>query len=141
MVGRFLGWRLPDPWHPDGGVSFKRYGNEGTSHQYTNEPSGTNLLDAMQADAMVRHMIDGMPATSEVKPLCAYCGQHHTTRCPSVQAIEYFPDGTVRRVEFVQSAPLNFGIDYSRLKAGATALYGVSVNGEMPLVWNETPKQ
>jgi hypothetical protein len=25
------------------------------------EPSGTNLFDATQADAMVRYMIDGMP--------------------------------------------------------------------------------
>jgi hypothetical protein len=25
------------------------------------EPTGTNLFDAMQTDAMVRYMIDGMP--------------------------------------------------------------------------------
>ena len=61
MVGRFLNWRLPENFNPDGGVSFQRLGNEGTPHQYTREPSGTNLLDATQAEAMVRHIIDGMP--------------------------------------------------------------------------------
>jgi hypothetical protein len=25
------------------------------------EPSGTNLFDATQADAMVRHMLEGLP--------------------------------------------------------------------------------
>lgn len=33
---------------------------------------------------------------------CRYCGTYHGVRCPSVAAIEYHPDGTVRRVEFVQ---------------------------------------
>ena len=61
MVSRFLTWRLPENFNPDGGVSFQRLGNEGTPHQYTREPSGTNLLDATQAEAMVRHIIDGMP--------------------------------------------------------------------------------
>lgn len=60
MVTRFLQWRLPENFNPDGGVSFKRFGNEGTPHQYENKPVGTNLLDATQAEAMVRHMIDGL---------------------------------------------------------------------------------
>lgn len=61
MVDRFLNWKLPDNFNPDGGISFERLGNKGTPHQYTHEPSGTNLIDAMQADAMVRHMIEGLP--------------------------------------------------------------------------------
>ena len=64
MVDRFLGWKLPENFNPDGGVSFKQYGNVGTPHQYRHEPSGTNLLDAVQAEAMVRYMIDGMPTDS-----------------------------------------------------------------------------
>ena len=63
MVGRFLGWRLPENFSPDGGISFEMWGNKGTPHQYKREPSGTNLLDAVQAEAMVRYMIDGV-ATS-----------------------------------------------------------------------------
>jgi hypothetical protein len=62
MVDRFLGWKLPENWSPDGGVSFTRFGNAGTPHQYENLPSGTNLFDAQQADAMVRYMLEDLPA-------------------------------------------------------------------------------
>jgi hypothetical protein len=61
MVDRFLGWKLPESFNPDGGVSFKRTFNEHTAHPMKSEPSGTNLLDATQADAMVRYMIEGLP--------------------------------------------------------------------------------
>lgn len=61
MVDRFLSWKLPVNFAPDGGVSFKKFGNAGTDNQYERFPSGTNLLDATQAEVMVRHMIDGMP--------------------------------------------------------------------------------
>lgn len=61
MVDRFLNWRLPENFSPDGGISFEPLGNKGTPHEYTREPSGTNLLDAAQAEAMVRHMTEGMP--------------------------------------------------------------------------------
>lgn len=40
---------------------------------------------------------------------CKYCGASHGVRCPSIAAIEYHPDGTVRRVEFVQPQPLTLG--------------------------------
>ena len=60
MVQRFLGWQLPENFAPDGGVSFERFGNKGTPHEYKREPSGTNLLDAVQAEAMVRHMVAGI---------------------------------------------------------------------------------
>lgn len=66
MVDRFLGWRLPDNFSPDAGISFKKLFNEGTAYQSENRPVGTNLFDAQQADAMVRHMIDGMPADDAV---------------------------------------------------------------------------
>ena len=61
MVDRFLNWKMPENWKPDGGITFEKFGNKGTPHQYTREPSGTNILDAAQADAMVRHMIEGLP--------------------------------------------------------------------------------
>jgi hypothetical protein len=31
---------------------------------------------------------------------CRWCGMIHGKLCPSVKAIEFHPDGTVRRVEF-----------------------------------------
>lgn len=60
MVDRFLGWRLPENFNPDGGISFERYGNAGMPHQYKNQPTGTNLLDSVQAYEMVRYMIEGL---------------------------------------------------------------------------------
>ena len=61
LVNRFLGWRLPESFSPDGGISFERFGNKGTPYQYEHSPMGTNLLDATQAEAMVRYMIEGLP--------------------------------------------------------------------------------
>jgi hypothetical protein len=63
MIDRFLGWKLPrDTFNPDCGISFnKEPFNTHTAHPMKYEPSGTNLLDAQQADAMVRFMIDGLP--------------------------------------------------------------------------------
>lgn len=62
MVSRFLSWRLPENFNPDGGISFERVGNAGTPYAYERQPAGTNLLDAQQAEQMVRYMIDGMPS-------------------------------------------------------------------------------
>lgn len=53
MVNRFLCWKLPENFNPDGGVSFRRV--------FKATPSGTNLLDATQAETMVRFMVEGMP--------------------------------------------------------------------------------
>lgn len=61
MVNRFLGWKLPANFSPDAGISFKADYNEHTAHPAKHEPSGTNLFDATQADAMVRYMIEELP--------------------------------------------------------------------------------
>jgi len=60
MVNRFLSWKLPDNFNPDAGISFKAVFNEHTAYPMKHEPSGTNLFDATQVDAMVRHMIEGL---------------------------------------------------------------------------------
>lgn len=69
MVQRFLAWRLPENFSPDAGISFKAEYNDspgamaflGRTEPMRHEPIGTNLFDATQAEAMVRHMVDGMP--------------------------------------------------------------------------------
>ena len=61
MVNRFLGWKLPENFAPDAGISFVRDYNVGTPWPMKHEPVGTNLFDAQQAEAMVRYMIEGMP--------------------------------------------------------------------------------
>lgn len=60
MVDRFLGWKLPENFNPDGGISFAKTHSECTGRPVKYEPSGTNLLDATQADAMVRYIIEGL---------------------------------------------------------------------------------
>lgn len=57
MVERFLQWRLPVPWHPDGGISFTPSINQATGRPYEGTPTGTNLFDYTQAEAMIRHMV------------------------------------------------------------------------------------
>jgi hypothetical protein len=37
-------------------------------------------------------------STAHLPPLCAYCGQHHTTVCPRIVEIEYHSNGMVKRV-------------------------------------------
>lgn len=59
MVDRFLMWRLPSNFAPDAGISYTRP-NYHPSVDAT--PTGTNLFDATQPDAMVRHMVEGLAA-------------------------------------------------------------------------------
>lgn len=59
MVDRLLCWRLPDSFSPDAGIAFTKPSElyphmEQTEHMW---PTGTNLLDAEQAEQMVRHML------------------------------------------------------------------------------------
>lgn len=62
MVDRFLSWRLPEDFSPDAGITFKREFNENTPFQMKHEPSGTNLLNANQAEAMIRHLLHDTPS-------------------------------------------------------------------------------
>lgn len=57
MVDRFLGWRLPDNFSPDCGISYTPLSGPPQTHK----PLGTNLFDATQADAMVRYMVQDLP--------------------------------------------------------------------------------
>ncbi len=60
MVDRFLGWKLPENFSPDAGISFKRTFNEHTEHPMKHEPTGTNLFDAKEATEMVKYMLGGV---------------------------------------------------------------------------------
>lgn len=57
QVSRFLTWRLPRDFAPDGGVQFTppRPDQDPAVHW----PSGTNLLTAPQAKAMLQHVLGG----------------------------------------------------------------------------------
>ena len=62
MVQRFLAWRLPDPFRPDNGIKFTPIflGEPMRSRHW---PVGTNLFDVDQAETMIRHMLEGLPAS------------------------------------------------------------------------------
>jgi hypothetical protein len=65
MVDRFLSWKLPANFNPDGGISFEPIAGKDGPHPFHREPQGTNLLDATQAAAMVRHMLEGLPVAEK----------------------------------------------------------------------------
>lgn len=73
MVDRFLGWKLPrDTFNPDCGISFdKAPFNVHTGHPMLHEPTGTNLFDAQQATAMVRHMVEGLVSDESMRHVIA----------------------------------------------------------------------
>lgn len=58
LVERFLSWKLPEDFRPDNGISFKPTYNEHMPFgpQFHN-PSGTNLFNYDQAEAMIRHVL------------------------------------------------------------------------------------
>lgn len=85
MASRFLGWRLPEDFHPDAGINF----TPGGKHQ----PIGTNLFNAPQAEAMVRHMLDGLT----VRPASA--GEADYQAWALAQRDEIKPEGTREALE------------------------------------------
>lgn len=72
LVDRFLGWRLPDDFHPDAGISFKPTFNDtpeimqalGLTEPMRHEPVGTNLFTAEQAKEMFRFLLENDDGTS-----------------------------------------------------------------------------
>jgi len=50
-VDRFLGWKLPETFHPDAGIAFK------APQHPLGWPTGTNLLNAEEARAMFEHVL------------------------------------------------------------------------------------
>jgi hypothetical protein len=66
MVDRFLGWKLPQDFAPDAGISFNPVYNEKSPWgPMRHEPVGTNLFNAEQARAMVEYMLAAAPNAQE----------------------------------------------------------------------------
>lgn len=62
MAYRFMGWRLPDDFRPDCGISFDP---ESLKHWPGIWPVGTNLFTADQAEQMFRYVLDAAPSPGE----------------------------------------------------------------------------
>ena len=88
MVNRFLGWKLPENFNPDGGISFEK---TFSANPIKNTPTGTNVFDANQTEEMVRYMIEGMPVAADpVAPLPRYLRRylrHNGVCCGSTNSI------------------------------------------------------
>jgi hypothetical protein len=65
-------------------------------------------------------------SNAAVSAACRYCGNHHGPRCPDVKAIEYHPDGTVKRVEYITAA------DYAPLPVWPSA---APLGPNLPWTW------
>jgi len=90
IVDRFLGWRVPSSFNPDGGIV---YTPARQLPGIDRRPFGTNLLSAEQAEAMVRYIVDGMRALSDAKGEPKPYSK--TNECPSCK--EMYTDGQTCR--------------------------------------------
>lgn len=123
MVNRFLGWRLPEPWQPDNGISYQRpnYAHAPAEHDW---PTGTNLFDASQAEAMVRYMLEGMPATTAAQDeLIRYW--------PAFCDADQVPDGFIERMEQAGLATLR-KVTRADLEAAFAVERGIEKGG---MIW------
>ena len=41
---------------------------------------------------------------------CQHCGNYHTGQCPRIKAIEYYANGTVKRIEFFEPTQMYSGL-------------------------------
>ena len=70
MVSRFLCWKLPKDFHPDGGMVF--IPTRGRGYDSPHWPVGTNLLTAEQAGQMLKH-VTGWRDVPESLKLLTFC--------------------------------------------------------------------
>lgn len=68
MVSRFLAWKLPADFYPDGGIRFTALVPVGDPSW----PSGTHLLTGVQARQMLDEVLQSSP-TSEPLKLLTFC--------------------------------------------------------------------
>lgn len=47
-----------------------------------------------------------MTVTTNYSSMCQHCGTGHTGPCMRIKAIEYHPDGTVKRIEYHAPQPV-----------------------------------
>ena len=59
IVNRFLGWKIPENFNPDCGISFKQFSDYDHPKfgRQKSEPIGTNLFSADQAKQMMEHCL------------------------------------------------------------------------------------
>jgi hypothetical protein len=94
MTDRFLAWKLPDNFNPDYGISYTRPNYPAS----LDGPSGTNLFDATQAEAMVRYMVEGIGAVAPLAKAPVTIEElEQILRDEPERNVHINPDGTVVR--------------------------------------------
>lgn len=100
MVGRFLSWALPEDFAPDCGITFTRSPHAGMN------PTGTNLLHAGQARAMLEHCING-PFESPITLPVVDPGPDALERAMESKT---YPDGTTASHELPKGSLVNIEV-------------------------------
>lgn len=80
MVNRFLCWRLPASFNPDGGVAFDRAGKDPQTHWW---PVGTNILNADEARQMLEHVLAKETSAQEPQSAVSGADEPHQTPAPN----------------------------------------------------------
>ncbi len=84
-VNRFLAWKLPAGFNPDGGISF-------SASQTGSMPTGTNLFTATQAEAMLRNAETSQAAhhrqKKEGKAMTALYPDMHVNELPLTRVVK-----------------------------------------------------
>jgi hypothetical protein len=64
---------------------------------------------------------------------CGWCGLIHQGACPKVKAIEYYPNGTIKRIEFhgasMPAQPIGGGVTTTSVNASNRPIFSVSCSG------------
>ena len=76
ITNRFLGWKLPEDFSPDAGISFKSDFNENTKYPMKHKPVGTNLFNYSQAENMVKYILGDIVDTCTCSGLSCDCPVH-----------------------------------------------------------------
>lgn len=77
---------------------------------------------------------------------CLHCGMGHTGRCPQVKAVEYYPNGQVKRIEYVTPgdfvAPLGVPIPpFKPLEPPYVVTVGGSHPTDTTITWTKPYEQ
>jgi len=75
ITDKFLGWKLPKTFNPDGGISFTRKHSVGTPYESEHEPFGTNLFTATEAKEMLQYLLSEITLSAKVKCEWVPCGE------------------------------------------------------------------
>lgn len=113
MVNRFLAWKLPADFYPDCHIHFDREKAEKLGPQLW--PSGTNLLNANQAEAMIQHVAE--PLTADLATLRATITRLEGERDEWKQAVEELQDRYARMMAMRDTCAAERNAEYATVAA------------------------